>query len=406
MNKDILVRAEHISRKFCRSLQRSLWYGMGDIAREITGRSGDNQQLRTDEFWALKDVSFNIRRGECYGLIGPNGSGKSTLLKMLNGLLRPDTGTITMRGKVGALIELGAGFNPVLSGRENIYINGAVLGLTKQDVDRKLDAIIDFAEIGDFIDSPVNNYSTGMRVRLGFAIAAHTEPDVLIIDEVLAVGDIGFRTKCFNHIYNILDHTAVVLVSHSMQQISRICSHAILLNHGEVHYQGADVGEAIARYYSCASIKQEVFDFGGERAHIHKVDVESSGRWNPEFVNSRDPLTLHIRASIDPDITEVSVAFVISSEELTGVLTCLSTVDGFTIHNTGGQISISADMGNVQLNPGTYWLRIGIQSGSFGEILVRRDNAVKLVVKGPIVQSAPIQWQAKWSSRPCVETRT
>jgi len=406
MNRDELVSVEHASRKFCRSLRRSLWYGMGDIAREVAGRAGETQRLRTDEFWALRDVSFKIRRGECYGLIGANGSGKSTLLKMLNGLLRPDSGTITMRGKIGALIELGAGFNPVLSGRENIYINGAVLGLTKRDIDRKLDAIIDFAEIGDFIDSPVNNYSTGMRVRLGFAVAAHTEPDVLIIDEVLAVGDIGFRTKCFNHIYNILDHTAVVLVSHSMQQISRICSHAILLNNGEVQYQGEDVGEAIARYYSCASITQPIFDFGGERAQIHKVDVESNGRLNPEFINSRDSLSLHMLASIDPAISEVSVAFLISSEELTGILTCLSTVDGITIHNTGERISISADMGQVQLNPGTYWLRIGIQSGSFGEILVRRDNAVKLVVKGPVVQSAPIQWQAQWSSRPVVDIRT
>jgi lipopolysaccharide transport system ATP-binding protein len=400
MSAEVLVRVEDVSKKFCRSLKRSLWYGMRDIAAEITGREYDHTALRRDEFWALQGASFEVKRGECYGLIGPNGAGKSTLLKLLNGVLKPDTGRITMRGRVGALIELGAGFNPVLTGRENIFINGAVLGMARRDIAARLDTIIEFAGIEGFIDTPVSHYSTGMRVRLGFAIAANVEPDVLIIDEVLAVGDVGFRTKCFNHIYNLLDHTAVILVSHSMQQISRVCTHAVFINNSEIRYQGEDVGEAVARYYSCASITQSVFDFGGGKARIHKVELESNGVLAPEFVNSRDPLTLHIHADIDREIENISVAFVISSEEFSGVLTCLSSLDGFSIPNHGSPIRISADLGRIQLNPGTYWLRIGIQSGNFGEILVRRDNAVKLVVRGPLVQWAPIQWQSKWSAVP------
>lgn len=401
MQNERLVIAENVSKKFCRTLKRSLLYGIQDIAHEIAGNSGRHDRLRKDEFFAVTDTSFELKRGECLGLIGTNGSGKSTLLKMLNGLLKPDRGIIKVRGKVGALIELGAGFNPILTGRENIYINASVLGLAKKEIDNKLDAIIDFAEIEDFIDAPVQNYSSGMKVRLGFAIAAQLQPDILLVDEVLAVGDVGFRSKCFNHIYNILDRTAVILVSHSMQQITRICTHALLLDHGEVHYLGDDVGEAVARYYKFASMEQPEFEFGGEKAQIHKVEIESNGVINPEIINYRDPVSIHIFASIDKDIADASVAFVITSEELEGVMSCLSSLDGFNVHNQGNYMKITADLGSINLNPGTYWLRIGIQSGNFGEILVRKDNVVKLIVKGPLTQWAPIQWQAQWSSRPC-----
>src|SRR5690606_10301069 len=171
-----------------------------------------------------QDVSFKLRRGECIGLIGHNGAGKSSLLKVLNGLYAPDKGQIVMRGKVGALIELGAGFNLILSGRENIYNNAAVLGFSKKEVDQKIQSIIDFSEIEDFIDMPVQNYSSGMKVRLGFAVAAHLEPDILIIDEVLAVGDLGFVLKCFKKIDELLPKTAVIFVSHNMPMVSRICN--------------------------------------------------------------------------------------------------------------------------------------------------------------------------------------
>jgi lipopolysaccharide transport system ATP-binding protein len=195
MKDEVLVKVEGVSKKFCRDLKRSLWYGVKDISSELFGAK-KNGQLRPKEFWAVDDVSFELRRGECLGLIGHNGAGKSTLLKMLNGLIKPDKGTITMHGRIGALIELGSGFNPILTGRENIYNNGSVLGFSRKEIDAKFDSIVEFAELSEFIDTPVQNYSSGMKVRLGFAVAAQMEPDVLLIDEVLAVGDIGFSFKC------------------------------------------------------------------------------------------------------------------------------------------------------------------------------------------------------------------
>jgi len=177
---------------------KSLWYGVTDTLGDLAGRDGTTDKLRPSEFWALDNVSFELRRGECLGLIGRNGAGKTTLLRLLNGLIKPDNGRIEIRGRLGALIALGAGFNPILTGRENIYINAAVLELSRREINEKVDNIINFAEFGEFIDAPVQSYSSGMVVRLGFAVAAATEPDVLLLDEVLAVGNAGFQTKCLN----------------------------------------------------------------------------------------------------------------------------------------------------------------------------------------------------------------
>ena len=182
MSSDVLIRAEGISKKFSSKLKTSMKYGIIDIARDFIGIPSSSDTLRPSEFWSVQDVSFEVRRGECLGLIGPNGAGKSTLLKMLNGIIMPDKGSVEINGRVGALIEVGAGFHPLLTGQENIYINGSIMGLTKKEIDKKFNSIVDFAEIGDFIDMPVSYYSSGMYVRLGFAIAAHLEPDVLLID--------------------------------------------------------------------------------------------------------------------------------------------------------------------------------------------------------------------------------
>lgn len=283
---DVLVRAEHVSKKFCRNLKKSLWYGLQDVGAELNpfrrrsgtplspavtdlaggaGSPGDGPApglpsvteplpdavlLRPGEFWANDDISFELRRGECLGLIGHNGAGKTTLLKMLNGLIKPDRGRITMRGRVGALIALGAGFNPILTGRENIYVNGAVLGMNKSEIDAKMDEIIDFAGIRDFIDAPVQSYSSGMAVRLGFAIAVKTQPDVLLLDEVLAVGDVGFQAKCFNAIAEFRKKgTAFILVSHNMHMIARYSDRVLYLKKGRVDFSG-DHEDGIQRFVS------------------------------------------------------------------------------------------------------------------------------------------------------------
>lgn len=257
-DNEILVKVEGVSKKFCRDLKKSLWYGMCDVASELlpTPNSKSNIQnskfspsLRDGEFWANKDISFELRRGECLGLIGRNGAGKTTLLKMLNGLIKPDEGSIEMRGRVGALIALGAGFNPILTGRENVYVNGSILGLAKEEIDSKIDDIIDFAEIRDFIDSPVQSYSSGMQVRLGFAVATAMNPDILILDEVLAVGDAAFRNKCYKRVVSLRKNAAVIFVSHGMEQISRICDQILMLSKGQVHYLG-DVPDGVQAYES------------------------------------------------------------------------------------------------------------------------------------------------------------
>ena len=248
MSDDVLVRVENVSKRFCRSLKRSLWYGLEDLGSELGGhrhggggglpQSSADVDLRKDEFWAVKDVSFELRRGECLGLIGRNGAGKTTLLRMLNGLIKPDTGRIEMKGRVGALIALGAGFNPVLSGRENIYVNAGVMGLGKRETEQKLEEIVDFAEIGEFIDAPLQTYSSGMQVRLGFAASTILDPDVLILDEVLAVGDTSFRYKCYRRMDQMRSNSAVIFVSHDMPNIGRICNVAMVMQKGTPTFHG------------------------------------------------------------------------------------------------------------------------------------------------------------------------
>ena len=256
---EVLVEARDVHKRFCRSLKQSLYYGLLGMAGEITGAFGDRAdgaakvgepppKLRSGEFWAVRDVSFQLRRGQCMALVGHNGAGKTTLLRMLNGLIKPDHGHIDIRGRVGALIALGTGFNPLLSGRENIFINGTILGYTRDEITSMVDRIIEFSELEDFIDAPVQTYSSGMSVRLGFAIASQLEPDVILIDEVLAVGDIGFRIKCYNRIFELVRNSAVIFVSHSMSQVGKICDSGLVMNGGAVVARSSNIAEVIAAY--------------------------------------------------------------------------------------------------------------------------------------------------------------
>jgi lipopolysaccharide transport system ATP-binding protein len=252
MTNDLLVDCENVGKKFCRELKKSLWYGITDIASDIfrTGASDNaHAELRAGEFWANREVSFQLHRGECLGLIGRNGAGKTTLLKMLNGLIKPDTGRIEIYGKLNALIALGAGFNPVLTGFENIYVNGSILGLSRKQIRDRIDEIVDFAELSDAIHSPIRNYSSGMQVRLGFAIAAIlVRPDILLLDEVLAVGDASFHVKCVNVILEMQrSGIAICLVSHNLQNILRYCDRGLYLQNGQVKATG-DIKEVANLY--------------------------------------------------------------------------------------------------------------------------------------------------------------
>jgi homopolymeric O-antigen transport system ATP-binding protein len=247
MSDQVLIKVEGVKKKFCRRLRKSLQYGLQDIAANLVGRTAA-PELRRDEFYAVDDVSFELRQGECLGLIGRNGAGKTTLLKMLNGLIKPDAGRITVRGRMGALIALGAGFNPILSGRENIYVNGSILGMRNAEIRAKMESIIDFAELREFIEAPVQSYSSGMAVRLGFAIAIHSQPDSLLLDEVLAVGDAAFRAKCFNALSEFRSRgVGFILVSHQLSKIDSFCDRVLYLKRGHTAYLG-DTRTAIATF--------------------------------------------------------------------------------------------------------------------------------------------------------------
>jgi lipopolysaccharide transport system ATP-binding protein len=202
-------------------------------------RNGIKNSKSSDILWALKDVSFDVRLGETVGIIGRNGAGKSTLLKVLSRITHPTMGQIKMRGRIASLLEVGTGFHPELTGRENVYLNGTVLGMRKNEVDRKFDEIVEFSGVEKFLDTPVKRYSSGMRVRLAFAVAAHLEPEILIVDEVLAVGDAAFQSKCLQRMQSVSDQGRTVLfVSHNMAAVSRLCERGILLENGSVMQDG------------------------------------------------------------------------------------------------------------------------------------------------------------------------
>lgn len=211
-------------------------------------RSGHNETLAAEEFWALKDVSFEVRPGETLGIIGRNGAGKSTTLKLLTRILKPTRGRSTVHGRVGALIELAAGFHPDLTGRENIFLQGAIMGMRRQEIERHFDEIVDFSGIGEFIDTQVKRYSSGMQARLGFSVAAHLEPDVLLIDEVLAVGDLSFQQKCYERLRMFRrSGVAIAFVSHNMQAISMLCDRVLYLQPGNQPKTGS-VGDMVTAY--------------------------------------------------------------------------------------------------------------------------------------------------------------
>jgi lipopolysaccharide transport system ATP-binding protein len=250
-----VISASNLFKRYCRDLRRSLWYGLGDIAQEFFWRHKPDfsAELRQGEFWALKDISFELSPGESLAIIGANGAGKSTLLKVLYGLVKPDGGSVRIGGRVGALIELGTGFNPVLSGRENVYVNAAILGLPRKQVALLLDKIVDFAGLDGFMDTPVQYYSSGMRARLAYAVAAHLNPDLLLVDEVLAVGDYAYQRKCIGHMQKYLDAGgSLVFVSHNLFQIQTVCERGIVLERGRLTFSGTSV-EALNYYLETQS---------------------------------------------------------------------------------------------------------------------------------------------------------
>jgi len=248
MSSDFLIKAEGVSKKYCRDLRRSLRYGLQDLFHEVI-RKPRSTELRPLEFWSLRDVSFELGRGEAIALLGRNGAGKSTLLQLLNGRLKLDEGRVTVRGKTGLVTELGAGFNPVQTGRENVHNSAAVLGLSRDQIDSLYGDIVEFAELGEVMETPVQTYSTGMRARLGFSVIAHLRPDVLLGDEVLTVGDLGFRRKCVKHMKRYQNEGGtLILVAHDTYYLQSIATRCMILDQGQVIFDGP-AQEGFAAYF-------------------------------------------------------------------------------------------------------------------------------------------------------------
>ena len=365
---DSLITVENISKKFCRSLKRSLWYGIRDMGSELSGRTNKNRALRKDEFWAVKDVSFQVKRGDTLGLIGRNGAGKTTLLRMLNGLIKPDAGRIEIKGRMQALIALGAGFNPILTGRENVYVNASVLGIPKAEIDRRFDEIVDFSGIEEFLDTPVQNYSSGMAVRLGFAVAAHMDPDILLVDEVLAVGDEGFQLKCLNKIGQLKQKgTAIILVSHNMHTISNYAKKLILMNNG-MHSEFENISEGIKAY-------RRLF-FNEEETDILKV---CSGNNNIAFydvnidkriLSPGDFFSISLKCDSKKEYHDIEIDTTMYSSNESGLY--------FQATNKAYNKQLNLKKGTNELKIQIHDIRINNAAGIIGVAIWEKDRTEKL----------------------------
>ena len=286
-----IVRIDHVSKRFTLRKDKSL--------KERIVTLGALGRRHREDFWALRDVSLSIRAGSTVGLIGHNGSGKSTLLKVIGGIIDPSSGDVSRRGRIAALLELGAGFHPDLTGRENVYLNASILGLSRHETDARLDAILDFASIGEFIDTQVKFYSSGMYVRLAFAVAINTDPDLLLVDEVLAVGDEAFQRKCLDKIREFqAEGRTIILVSHSLGQVTELCDRVILLNAGSVVHDG-DAHDAVAAFRDI--LEQRRLDGLGMTAeqvaaegHILGVSAHPAGDPDRTVLRAGDDLIIDV----------------------------------------------------------------------------------------------------------------
>ena len=384
-----------LSKKYCRELRRSLWYGLGDIGRELSLLGGDARALRAGEFWALRDVSFELAAGESLAVIGPNGAGKSTLLKLLYGLVKPDAGSVRVAGRVGAMIELGTGFNPVLTGRENVYVNAAIHGLSRRHTAALMEQIEEFAGLGGFMDTPVQFYSTGMASRLSYAVAAHLKPDLLLVDEVLAVGDTAFQRKCLAHMRGYLDEGgAIVLVSHNPYQMQTMCQRGLVLDEGRQVFAGTSV-EALNHYYA----SQHRLEVAADEAAAPALDedraivIESIGAepaHGGELRTGEDlRLVLKYRAR---EGAEAIWGFSIWTADQ---WVCVSGGMDLSPRALGrGQGELSCRIPRLPLAPGSYWLKAALIDAATRQplaLLGWRDTPQPFTVTGPASEQGNVR---------------
>jgi ABC-2 type transport system ATP-binding protein len=316
-------------------------------------------RAKYQEFWALRDVSFDIEKGQTYGIVGENGSGKSTLLKCLARILRPDEGAIRMSGKVAALLELGSGFHAELSGRENVFLNGSILGLTKRDIKARFDEIVEFAGIERFIDQPVKNYSSGMYVRLGFSVATHLDPDVLLVDEVLAVGDAAFQRRCFEKFSDFRRAgKTVVMVSHASESMRTMCDQAAWINEGRLAAIGP-AAEVVDRYVDHFHTDREVVEgaatrWGSGEARLTSVDLVGPEGQPVHLVHTGDEVTLRMSWQADRPVAKPVFGLALETLEGTWLWAHHTRDAGYVPDELPPSGSVDLHIPRLMLQPGTY----------------------------------------------------
>ena len=389
-NSDVVIRVEGLGKKYSLRHEKSESYtSLKDVVarqakvacrllnpftlagqlRKVQREAAQAREASEEEFWALKDVSFEIRRGERVGIIGRNGAGKSTLLKILSRITEPTTGRVEIRGRVASLLEVGTGFHPELTGRENIYLNGAILGMTRREIRLKFDEIVDFAEVEKFLDTPVKRYSSGMYVRLAFAVAAHLEPDILVVDEVLAVGDVRFQKKCLEQLGEKKQTDKTILfVSHNSRALIKLCPKAILMSKGCVSRIGST--KDLLSFYESEDIVNQSADLlersdrsGSGDAKIAAISAHGSGPNNTIITGGG--LIIRLKVQSLKSINNIQFAITIKTFDQIPVFCLMSTDSSWAIECLSSSVYVELRVKELSLYPGNYILEtwIGDQNG-------------------------------------------
>jgi ABC-type polysaccharide/polyol phosphate transport system ATPase subunit len=390
----VSVSVESLSKRFRIFHERNQYLKTSLLQRK---------RARWEDFWALRDVSFEVSEGEAFGIVGHNGSGKSTMLKCLSGILVPDGGSVAVRGSMSALLELGAGFHPDLSGRENVFLNGAILGMPRKELVRRFEEIVAFAGLEEFIDQPVRNYSTGMTVRLGFAVAINVEPDVLIIDEVLAVGDAEFQAKCRDKIseFRAAGRT-IVLVTHGMTDVLGLCDRALWLDHGAVRALG-DPSQIVDDYTGVAREGRKVEQAEGTRWGSGEVRLQSmellDGEGKPvAFGRTGDPLTIRLHFTAFQPLENVVFGIGLdhqNGQHLSGTNT---RRHGRSVPRIDGNGYLDYTIPQLNLLEGTYELTAAIQDWTEGHDYDHWRHGLRFdVLPSPIHEEGYVSMNGSWA---------
>jgi len=352
----------------------------------------NSNRIKKEEFWALKDVSFNVKKKDVLGIIGPNGAGKSTILKLLSQIMKPNKGEIKIEGRLSALIEVAAGFHNELTGRENIYLNGTILGMKRKEIDRKFDEVVEFSGLREFIDTPVKRYSSGMYSRLGFSVAAHMDPDILLVDEVLAVGDLAFQGKCAQKMWELLDSgTTIVLVSHNLLLVKNLCKRVILLDKGQIQKEGSP--EEVIPYYENLVYEQKQKElkkrvsYSGYKVRVNEnslVEILDVLIYDGEYQGKNNlkvgrPISIKVDYEAKEKIK--NPVFLLNIIRSDGVVCCSTNTkdDHFFIESIQGRGTINISLGKINLAPGIYLIKISIwDKDMIHPYTIRKKDIIKI----------------------------